>query len=110
MFPIRCDTAWSQPAKPEVLGYMAIPPNKTDIIGKVVFRVLSLDGKTLGDFDGKIETFEVLGNFLRASAQWPNDLALPGAHLLLGIIYDPSGKELTRVAPRMVSVNMAPGY
>ncbi len=110
MFPIRCDTAWSQPTQPQVLGYIAIPPNLTVHIGKVIFRVLSLDGKTLGDFDGKIETFEAMGNFQRASAQWPSDLALPGAHQLLGIIYDPSGKELTRVAPRLVSVNMAPGY
>jgi len=110
MFPIRCDTAWTQPTKPHVLGYMALPPNHSDAIGKVVFRILGLDGRTLGDFDGKIEIFESAGNFRRASAQWPNDLAVPGAHQLLGIVYDKAGKELTRVAPRMVSVNMTPGY
>ncbi len=110
MFPIRCDTAWTQPTKPSVLGYMALPPNHIGSIGKVSFRVLDLDGRKLGEFDGKIETFEPVGNFQRASAQWPNDVAIPGAHHLLGIVYDKSGKELTRVAPRMVSVNMAPGY
>lgn len=110
MFPIRCDTAWTQPTKPQVLGYMALPPNHTGDIGKVVFRILGLDGKTLGDFDGRIETFESAGNFQRASAQWPDDLAVPGAHHLLGIVYDKTGRELTRVAPRMVSVNMTPGY
>jgi hypothetical protein len=110
MFPIRCDTAWSQPGKPQVLGYMALPPNQTDSIGKVTFRVLGLDGKKLGEFEGKIETFEAQGNFQRATAEWPGNLALPGAHHLLGIVYDKSGKELTRIAPRMVSVNMSPGY
>lgn len=110
MFPIRCDTAWTQPTKPQVLGYIALPPNHTGDIGKVAFRVLNLDGKKLGEFEGKIETFEATGNFQRASAQWPGDFAVPGAHQLLGIVYDKSGNELTRVAPRMVSVNMAPGY
>ena len=110
MFPIRCDTAWGQPGKPQVTGLMALPPNFTDQIGKVAFRVLDLTGKKLGEFDGKIETFEAEGNFRRASAEWPSDLALPGAYHLLGVVYDKSGKELTRSAPRRVSVNMQPGY
>lgn len=110
MFPIRCDTPWGQPGKPHVLGYMAIPPTHSENVGKVEFEVFGLDGKSLGHFDGKIEAFEAQGNFRRASAQWPNDLAVPGAHYLLGIVYDKNGKELTRVAPRMVSVNMTPGY
>jgi hypothetical protein len=110
MFPIRCDTPASQPGKPQVLGYMAIPPNQNDLIGKVEFEVVGLDGKSLGHYDAKIETFEAQGNFRRASAQWPGEVAVPGAHHLLGIVYDKSGKELTRVAPRMVSVGMVPGY
>lgn len=110
MFPIRCDTAWTQPTKPQVLGYMALPPTHDDIIGKVVFRILGLDCKTLGDFEGEIETFEARGNFRRVTAQWRSELAIPGAHQLLGIVYDKSGNELTRVAPRMVSVGMTPGY
>jgi len=110
MFPIRCDTAWGQPAKPKVRGYMAIPPNQAEQVGKVAFRILGLDGKGSGDFPGNVETFEADGNFQRAWAEWPADLALPGAHQLLGLVYDKSGHELTRVAPRMVSVNMTPGY
>ena len=47
---------------------------------------------------------------MRAEAQWPTDEAAPGTYLPLGIIYDRDGKELTRVAPRLVSVNNAPGY
>lgn len=109
MFPIRCDTAWTQPGKPQVTGYMALPPNR-DEIGKVAFRIIGLDGKKLGEFEGKIETFEANGNFQRASAEWPTSLAVPGAHHLLGVVYDKSGKELTRVAPRTVSVGINPGY
>jgi hypothetical protein len=110
LFPIRCDTAWGQPGKPMVTGYMALPPNHAEMVGKVEFEIFGLDGKPLGNFAGKIETFEAQGNFRRASAQWPVELAVPGAHHLVGVVYDKSGKELTRVAPRMVSVNMLPGY
>ena len=110
MFPVRCDTAWTQSGKPHVLGYMALPPNHTESVGKVAFRILGVDGKKLGEFEGKIETFEPNGNFRRASASWPASLAMPGAHHLSGVVYDKSGKELTRVAPRMVSVGITPGY
>jgi hypothetical protein len=110
MMPIHCDTAWTQKTKPHVTGYIAMPPNQADQVGKVIFRVLGLDGGTLGEYNGVIETFEAEGNFQRAVAQWPSDVATPGAHTLIGVIYDKSGHELTRVAPRLVSVNMAPGY
>ena len=110
MTPVRCDTAWTQNSRPQVTGYMAIPPNQAEQIGKVVFRVLDLGGKTRGDYEGKIEMFDAEGNFQRAVAQWPNELAVPGTFHLFGIVYDKHGKELTRVAPRMVSVNMQPGY
>ncbi len=109
MFPIRADTAWSQPTKPQITAMMALPPNRPEI-GKVVFRVLRMDGKNVGDFEAKIETFEKDGNFQRATAQWPNDLVAPGSFHLLGIVYDKAGRELSRVSPRMVSVNMLPGY
>jgi hypothetical protein len=110
MMPVRCDTAWTQNTKPQVTGSMAIPPYDSDQIGKAVFMLLGSDGKALGEFEAKIETFEAEGNFRRAVAHWPSDLATPGAHHLLGVVYDKSGKELTRVAPRMVSVGMMPGY
>jgi len=110
MMPVRCDTPWTQNSKPMVTGYMALPPYQSDRIGKVVFKLSSLKGETLGEFEGKIETFESEGNFKRAVAQWPGDLAMPGAYQLLGIVYDKAGKELARVAPRMVSVGMTPGY
>ena len=93
-----------------VTGLMALPPNFSDDIGKVAFRILDLNGNKLDEFDGKIEVLAAEGNFRRASAEWPGDLALPGSYHLLGVVYDKSGKELTRVSPRMVSVNMQPGY
>jgi len=110
MMPIRCDTAWGQDAKPHVTGYIALPPDQADQIGRVIFRIIGLNGSTLGEYPGKLETFESEGNFQRMTAQWPSDLATSGTHHLLGIVYDRNGKELTRVAPRMVSVNMVPGY
>jgi hypothetical protein len=110
MMPLRCDTPWAQNTKPHVIGYMAIPPDETERIGTVGFRILGLDGATLGEFPGQMETFEAEGNFRRAVAQWPADLAIPGGHQLLGIVYDKNGTELTRVAPRLVSVNMNTGY
>ncbi len=110
MMPVRCDTAWTQNTTPRITCYLAVPPNLARQIGKVVFRVLDLAGRKLGDYEGKIESFEPEGDFQRAVAQWPNELAAPGAFHLLGIVYDKSGKELTRVAPRMVSANMQPGY
>jgi len=110
MMPVRCDTAWTQDTTPQVTAFMAIPPNRDGQIGRVVFRALGLDGKKLGEYEGKIEAFAAEGSFQRAVAQWPSDLVGPGAYHLLGIVFDKSGKELTRVAPRMVSANMQPGY
>ena len=110
MMPMRCDTAWTQKEKSQITGYMALPPNQADVVGKVVFRILGLDGSTLGDFPARIETFSSEGHFQRAIGNWPTDLAVPGAHQVCGIVFDKSGKELTRVAPRLVSVNMNPGY
>jgi len=110
MMPVRCDTPWTQPTTGMVTGLMAIPPDHADEIGKVVFRLVDPDGKTLGEYEGTIETLQAEGRFHRAKASWPIDAAPPGGHVLLGVVYDKAGKELTRVAPRMVSVHNNPGY
>jgi hypothetical protein len=110
LMPMRCDTAWGQPVKAHASGSIALPPNHGDQIGKIVFRLTDLEGKSLGEYDAKTEVFEKTGNFARAHASWPLDVAPPGAHHVTAIVYDKSGTELTRVAPRLVSVNMAPGY
>jgi hypothetical protein len=108
--PIRCDTAWTQPVKNHAHGQIALPPNHRDSIGKIVFRLTDLDGQPLGEFEAKPEEFEPQGHFARATATWPTDLAPPAAHHVTAVVFDKDGKELTRVAPRLVSVNMQAGY
>jgi len=93
-----------------VRGLMVVPPNQAGEVGQYVFRILDLGGKTLGDFPGRVETISSEGNFQRAVAHWPSDLAVPGAHHLLGIVLDKNGGELARTAPRMVSVSNSQGY
>jgi hypothetical protein len=110
MMPIRCDTPWNQPTKAMALGKLALPPDHADRIGKVMFRVSDLEGKTLGEYTGAVKTIHEAGRFQIAEAQWPSDAAPPGLHTLIGIVYDKSGKELCRVAPRMVSAGWVQGY
>lgn len=111
LMPIRCDTPWGQsPVKAHASGSIALPPNHGDQVGKIVFRVVDLEGRTLGEFEAMPETFEPTGQFARAKASWPIDIAPPGGHHVYAIVYDKSAKELTRIAPRLVSVNMTQGY
>ncbi|MGD9855417.1 MAG: sugar-binding protein [Planctomycetaceae bacterium] len=110
MMPMRCDTPWGQPHKAHAVGSIALPPNHADQIGRIVFLLTDLNGKDLGEFEAETETIQPEGEFARASAHWPSDLAPPGGHHVTAIVYDKSGEELTRVAPRLVSVNMEPGY
>ena len=111
MAPIRVDTAWSQPtSKALVTAMVAIPPDQAGQIGKVVFRLLDTSGKMIVEHEAKVATLNAEGRFFRAEAQWPTDEAAPGTYVPLGIVYDRDGKELCRVAPRLVSVNNAPGY
>lgn len=110
MAPIRIDTVWEQPTRAMVTAMMALPPTHADAIGKVAFRLTDLDGRTLGEYEGTVATLAPYGDFRRATAQWPADVAAPGQHHVTGIVYDRSGRELARVAPRLVSVNMTSGY
>jgi hypothetical protein len=110
MFPIRCDVAWNQPGEPKVTGVLALPPNLPVSPGRILFRALDLHGKILGEFPGKIETWQAEGKFQTATAEWPASLTPPATYQLLGIIEDAAGKELARVAPRMVSTAMKPGF
>lgn len=110
MAPVRCDTPWGQDTNALVTGYMALPPNHADAIAKTAFRLLDTEGNVLGEFPAEIETINAEGGFYRARAQWPTDDAPPGTYFLLGVAYDAAGRELARVAPRMVSVNNEQGY
>jgi hypothetical protein len=110
MMPLRCDTPWNQPTKAMVTGRLCLPPDHGDQIGKVVFRVSDLEGNLLGDYEGKTQALHEAGGFRLVEAQWPSDVAVPGLHTLIGIVLDKDGKELSRVAPRMVSAGWVQGY
>lgn len=110
MMPIRCDTAWGQPSAARAHGLISLPPNQLDVVGKIVFRVTDLNGTTLGEFQAEPQPFQKEGNFVTAAASWPVDIAPPGGHQVTAMVYDRDGKELTRVAPRLVSTSMQQGY
>lgn len=110
MMPLRCDTPWSQSSEPRVTAILALPPNHADRIGRVAFRVSDLFGATLIETMGEIESFSDYGSFQRAVATWPVDFADPGRHQLTAIVYDKNMTEMTRIAPRMVSVRMEKGF
>jgi hypothetical protein len=110
MAPMRVDTPWGQETKAHAYAHVALPPHRGDQIGKVVFRLTDLQDELLGEYEATRETFEAEGDFTRASAHWPIDVAPPGTYQAMAVIYDPSGAELGRVAPRLVSVNWEPGY
>lgn len=110
LMPLRCDTPWNQRTKAMVTGQMAVPPDHRDDVGRIVFRVSDLEGRALGDFPAEVRTIDEAGRFYVAEAQWSSDLAVPGLHTLVGLVYDGSGRELCRVAPRMVSAGWSQGY
>lgn len=110
MFPLRVDTAWGQPTKPQVTGVIAIPPGQVEAVQRVVFRLTDLHGHVIAEFPAATEVFAEEGNFVRAVAQWPADLAAPGQHQVMAVVFDDSWTERARIAPRLVSVNWETGY
>lgn len=111
MMPMRIDVPWSQDGEPQVVGQMALPPNAMNRVGRIVFQVRDLEGKLLGEFEASARRdLAPAGNFAVREAVWPADLAVPGRFQVQAIAFDANGTELTRVAPRMISVNMEPGY
>jgi hypothetical protein len=111
MMPMRIDVPWSQEGEPQVVGQIAVPPNGVDRIGRIVFQISDLAGKILGEFEAtQRRELTPAGNFAVREARWPAALAAPGRFQVEAIAFDAQGAELTRVAPRMVSVNMESGY
>lgn len=109
MMPVRVDTPWNQKIAAEAQAMISLPPNNTDEVGRIVFQVTDLEGKSLGEFEAV--TKQMPGPaFSRAIATWPNDAASPGGYHVTAIVYDKAGKELTRIAPRLVSTSMQQGY
>jgi hypothetical protein len=111
MMPIRVDVPWSQDTKPQVEGAIAIPPVGAGIVGKIVFELRSLNDATIGQFEASDEiVIEPQGKFVMRKARWPLEAAPAGRYEVQAIVFDSKGAELTRVAPRLTSVNMELGY
>jgi len=110
LLPIRCDTPWTQPTKGLANGQIALPPDHGDQIGKIAFRIVDLEGQTLGEYPAERKTLHEAGKFYLAEAQWPIDVAVPGLHNVIAIVQGKDGKELCRVAPRLVSTGPRQGY
>jgi hypothetical protein len=108
--PMRCDVAWGQKTKATSTGQIALPPDHADQIGNIVFRLTDLAGKSLGEYPAQRRMLHEAGRFYLAEANWPIDAAPPGQHTVAAVVYDKSGKELTRVAPRLVSAGWVQGY
>lgn len=94
-----------------MVAQIALLPNGSEQVGRIVFYVTDLSGKVLGEFKAK-KAHELArsGNFAVREARWPATLAAPGRFQVQAIVYDACGTEFTRVAPRLVSVNIEPGY
>lgn len=111
MMPLRVDVPWGQPGEPQVVGQIALPPNRADEVGRVVFQVVDLAGNVVGEFEAATERkLAPEGDFIVREARWPASMAAPGTFDVRAVVYSHEGEELTRVAPRLVSVNMQQGY
>lgn len=110
MMPVRADIAWNQLSKPNGHAWISLPPNHESEVGKIVIRLTDLEGKTISEHEAKVQTMQAEGNFKKAQVLWGNDTAAPGTFHVTAIVYDKEGKELTRIAPRLVSTAMQVGY
>lgn len=111
MMPIRVDAPWEQSGVPQVRASIALPPNRSTSVGRVVFQILDTQGQVRQEFAAENEDpIDAKGNFTRQTATWAVDLAAPGTYHVQAVVYDRAGDELTRITPRLVSVNMDQGY
>ncbi|MCE9546872.1 MAG: hypothetical protein K8T25_15450 [Planctomycetia bacterium] len=111
LMPMRVDVPWTEPTKAYVEAQIALPVNQADQVGKIVFRLVDLSGKVLGEYEAKDRQVLAPGtSFAVMTAHWPVDAAPAGGYQVLAVVFDKEGKELTRIAPRLMSVNMNPGY
>jgi hypothetical protein len=108
--PMRCDIAWNQKTKALMTGQVALPPNNGDQIGKIVFELHDLNGKKIGEYSADRKTIQEAGKFILAEAQWPADAAISGEHTVIAVLFDKTGGELCRVAPRLHSAGWTQGY
>jgi hypothetical protein len=111
LMPMRVDVPWSQTTRPQAVGQIALPPGREEEIGRIVFMLTDLSGRQLGEFTAEDEvSLAKEGGFAVRQARWPAEIAPPGRYHVNAVVFDKQGAELTRVAPRLVSVNVEPGY
>jgi hypothetical protein len=111
MMPIRVDLPWKQDAAPVVKASIAMPPNRIQDVGRVIFHLVDLSGKSIGQYEAdQEEVIQPQGQFVRRSTTWPSSVAAPGSYEVYAVVFDREGDELTRIAPRLASVNMEQGY
>jgi len=79
-----------QPVPGQAAGSIALPPNHADQVGKIIFRVTDLEGQKTRRIPATNEIFEKTGNFARATANWPIDVAPPGGHHVTAIVLRPN--------------------
>lgn len=111
LMPMRVDVPWQQRSDPRVVAQIAVPPESLMAVGKIEFHVQNLTGQSLGVFPaGPAESLGESPQFQVRTARWPLTVSPGGAYHVHAVVFDAAGQELTRVAPRMISVNMQPGY
>jgi hypothetical protein len=111
LMPMRVDVPWNQSGTPQVVGRIALPPGRSDEVGRIVFQLTDLRGNAIGEFEaGEAQPLASEGDFAVREARWPADIAAPGTYHVQAVVFHKEGAELARIAPRLVSVNMEPGY
>lgn len=111
LMPMRVDVPWSQSGQPEVVAQIASPPGRRAVVGRIALVVSDLRGNKLGEFEaGEEQPLAAEGDFYIREARWRADLAPAGAYQVRAVVFDKQGAELTRIAPRLVSVNSETGY
>jgi hypothetical protein len=111
MMPIRVDTPWKQNAAPVVQAFVAMPPNRSQDVGRIVFQLVDLNGNSIGQYAAdQEEVMQPQGQFVRRSATWSSSVAAPGSYEVYAVVFDRDGDELARIAPRLASINMEQGY
>jgi hypothetical protein len=111
MMPMRVDVPWSQDAKPHVEAKIAMPPLGGDSVGLIEFQLTSLDGSSIGKYEADDQqVIQKDGDFIVRKARWPLAVAPAGRYQVQAVVFDRSGAELTRIAPRLTSVHMEQGY
>jgi hypothetical protein len=97
------DTPWTQPERASCRAVVAIPPEFSDVVGKVEVRLHDSDGHIVKTLIAPIAPFGPEGkNFTRAVASWSIDEFSPNTYFATARVSARTGKPMLTVTPRMV--------